>query len=1020
MWPTLKAEEWTWLKDACTRAATEGRDPVLAECRERHPHLEAALQEMIADYESAGETPLVSWFEQAAFSQPVASMRTFSEGEVVSQRYQVRSFLGRGGMGEVYEVSDRHLAERGSIALKTVRNDLARNREAAGRFEREVRNALVVAHPNVCRIFDVGRHLGAQGPVLYLTMEYLPGLTLASWLKERDARRNPVPEAEALPLIRQMAAGLAAIHARRIIHRDFKPGNVMLVRDDAADQLPNSQGALRAVITDFGLSRGAAEDGEGDVTGQGVAVGTPAFMAPEQISGNNALTPAVDIFALGVTAHEMLTGRRPEPGAPLTELDAAPVSAWLRAAVAKCLERDPRRRFAHGGEVLAALEAGPGRPWIHIPASSRRWVAGGAAALVIVLGAVAWLETRTTTLNVPPDVRALTARAATKIVNGSFHDAGTLLEQAIAKTPHYAMAHAMLADAYNGQELTSKANREVLRAIDANDLRRSSADERRYIEAVRLTMARDYPAAAAAFQSYYEKADAAERADRAVLLGRALEMARKPAEAAAVYRSAGKRPAALLAPATMDSREQDVARVANEFAAANAEFEKQGEKAGVVQGEYAYGAALSRWGRIEDSRRVLDSCVENARALDDAWDALRCQQLLSALVRGTREESAQAPVVERDLKAQIEEANTRGFGIILGRALYTLGNFRVNAGDYDAADMYFRQALARAEEEESLRLKAQAQFALADLHVRINRPDEAEPEARGALQFYDNDRSVRDIAECVIGLVWALKDQGKLEEATSLLRDRQALLPSLAPRERMRMLAAGAALEAAKEDYPGALADFRALLDIDRTYDATAYQLWIPELEGDLGQMTEAHQALDGILRRKDLTKPQAANARTVQAELALYSGDARAAKRILATPPLTDDDSFFVAISELRLGESAQAIVLCRAALARPGVSPADSRARLCLLEADSILRDGAGAAQIFGTIGKTWKPQVESLWKAEAMLLSLNPADEGLRANALKHLDDLHKKWGDAAFRSYIGRADVRHLLQAGELKI
>jgi len=986
----------------------DGREAVLSECRAQYPQLVSALEEMIAEYESAGETPLISWFDL-----PETPSQTFAAGEVVSQRYSVKSFLGRGGMGEVYEVADRHLSERGSLALKTVRNDLARNREAAGRFEREVRNALVVAHPNVCRIFDVGRHLSPQGPVLYLTMEYLPGATLASWLKERDVRRNPVPEAEALPLIRQMAAGLAAIHSRHIIHRDFKPGNVMLVLEQGA----TPDAPLRAVITDFGLSRGAAGDADGDMTQQGIAIGTPAFMAPEQLSGGGALTAAVDVYALGVTAHEMLTGRRLEPGAPLTELDNAPLSPWLRAVVRKCLERDPQERYADGGQVLEALETGPAGRRLEVPLSrSVLLVSACVGALAIAL--IAWIVIRERAPQVPPEVHDLVTRAQSKIVNLSFYDASTLLGQAAEKAPHDATVHAMLADAYNGLELTSKANREVIRAIDSNDLRHVTSDERKYIEAIRLTMAREYPAAADAFRKYYENASDGNRADRAVLLGRALEMAREPREAAVVYQSAGKRAPALLALAMMNSRERNVALSEADFTTARALFEQQGEKTAVIQAQYYYGNALDRWARPAEAKVAFESCVEQARSLDDAYDALRCEEQLSSMAVTVGPQNPSA--IEHDLNNQIEEAGRQGYEIVLGRAQLMFGFLNLRQRNYDTAKKWFRQALAHADAEESLRLRAQSQQELATADEALNRPKEAEVEARSALAFYDNDRSLREIAECVVQLVSALSDQGKLDEASAVLNSRRAMLPLMAPRERRIVTDAEAQITVAEENPAETLEIIERAMQIEPGADFGRYQLWLAHYRADIGDQAGAKSALDALRQGGPGTAALANRALTLEARLALFRGDTSTVKRLIGAKAghTSPDDAILLGLARLRSGEVTDAALLCRGQLENIQ-SPLDSDARLCVMEVEAALKDAEGVDKMYDLIGKVWKPQVESRWRADALLLSVEPGYTTLRDNAQKHFADVRTMWGATAFSGYMTRADVRRIMKSAGIQ-
>ncbi|MDQ2898629.1 MAG: serine/threonine protein kinase, partial [Acidobacteriota bacterium] len=168
--------------------------------------------------------------------------RAFREGELIAGRYKIARFLGEGGMGEVYEAEDRELG--GRVALKTIRSAIASDERMAARFKSEIQLARQVTHPNVCRMFDVARHQTEFGSVAFLTMEYLPGETLARRIKTH----GPLPAAQALPLMRQMADALDAAHRAGVIHRDFKSSNVILTSAD---------NSVRAVVTDFGLARSA-------------------------------------------------------------------------------------------------------------------------------------------------------------------------------------------------------------------------------------------------------------------------------------------------------------------------------------------------------------------------------------------------------------------------------------------------------------------------------------------------------------------------------------------------------------------------------------------------------------------------------------------------------------------------------------------------------------------------------------------------------------------------------------------
>jgi eukaryotic-like serine/threonine-protein kinase len=337
-----------------------------------------------------GTTPVPHDHPTAALEgpQPV-SPPAFQAGDVLAERFRIVRFIAQGGMGEVYAADDSELGEQ--VALKTIRPATARDEWALGRFRREVMLARRVTHPNVCRIFDVFHHRGpadAEGgsiDVVFLSMELLAGRTLA----EHVRTHGPLPLDQALPLAEQMTAALGAAHEAGVSHRDFKSNNVVLE--------PTADGGLRVVVTDFGLAGAASEHAQPQDDG-GSAMGTPAYMAPEQVEGG-VVGPAADIYALGVVLFEMITARlpfmstNPTATATLRLRESAPSPRRFRpdldprweATILRCLERDPSRRFASAPAVAAALRPPP-------RATRMRWVW---PVLLLTIGALGvWLARR--------------------------------------------------------------------------------------------------------------------------------------------------------------------------------------------------------------------------------------------------------------------------------------------------------------------------------------------------------------------------------------------------------------------------------------------------------------------------------------------------------------------------------------------------------------------------------------------------------------------------------------------------
>ncbi len=326
----------------------------------------------------------------------------FRPGEVVAGRFRIRRFLAAGGMGQVFEAEDLELG--GPVALKTLRPEVSSDPRAMERLRQEIRMARQVTHPNVCRIIDIEHHHGADGDIAFVSMELRPGETLL----QRVRRHGRLSTAEALPLVEQMCAGLQASHQAGIVHRDFKSANVVLV--------PRESG-WRAVITDFGLAR--TEEGP-SLTDANAIVGTPDYLAPEQVEGKRA-TAAADIYALGVVLYEMVTGARPFSGdsaatTALSRLTTPPTSPrrlvpdldprW-EAVILRCLERKPADRFAGAADVVTALrESG-------LKGARRRrtlqLAAAGLLAVTVAMGYSAWVERRFETPKVGDEPRAVPA-----------------------------------------------------------------------------------------------------------------------------------------------------------------------------------------------------------------------------------------------------------------------------------------------------------------------------------------------------------------------------------------------------------------------------------------------------------------------------------------------------------------------------------------------------------------------------------------------------------------------------------
>jgi eukaryotic-like serine/threonine-protein kinase len=360
------------------------------------PDLIEEVQSLVdADARANGllDKPAVAWAAHRLTgngqSETVAGLDGLP-GQTISH-FRVERRLGGGGMGVVYKAEDTRLHR--PVALKFVSNELASTPEALSRFRREARAASALNHPNICTIYDIGEQDGRA----FIAMEFLDGATIAERLKDR-----PLDRATALSAALDVLDALDAAHAADIVHRDIKPANLFLTRSG------------RAKVLDFGVAKYRAGDAGAvtisrtetapELTAVGSAIGTRAYMSPEQLRGDDVDTRS-DLFSFGVVLHEMITGVRPSQGEsaadrradspadhPLMSGDALPVVPRdIAAVIARCLATRREDRYQRASEVrddLLRLRAGRDATTTRHVWGSRGWrLAAAAALLALVAGA---------------------------------------------------------------------------------------------------------------------------------------------------------------------------------------------------------------------------------------------------------------------------------------------------------------------------------------------------------------------------------------------------------------------------------------------------------------------------------------------------------------------------------------------------------------------------------------------------------------------------------------------------------
>ena len=361
-------------------------------------------------------------------------VRSDPDGAQSIAHYTLRREIGRGGMSSVYEAEDTRTGTNFALKLLTLPPSLAANEKSnlIARFEREARTIARLSHPSIVDIHEIGEENGRH----FLAMEYLHGETL----RERMTRELITPE-ESQKILTQVAGAVDAVHAAGIVHRDIKPTNIMLLPDGTAKLL------------DFGIARSTEET---SITSTGILVGSPSYMAPEQIKGE-AGTAATDLWALGVLAYEMLSGHPPFTGQTVANVlyqitNESPartptLSVAVQKALRRALDKNPARRYPDAASLLSALqEAQPAihgtSPMIAVQPHTRsapRWFPATALLVLFLLGfswtlrqrhqAAAFVRVQ------PPDITEVTSAAMPAARTSTAEETTQPLPVAVAAHP---------------------------------------------------------------------------------------------------------------------------------------------------------------------------------------------------------------------------------------------------------------------------------------------------------------------------------------------------------------------------------------------------------------------------------------------------------------------------------------------------------------------------------------------------------------------------------------------------------
>jgi tetratricopeptide (TPR) repeat protein len=775
----------------------------------------------------------------------------FQSGELILGRFRIIRPIGKGGMGEVYEAEDLQL---GIVALKTIRHSIASSSDAFERFRQEVQLARRVSGPEVCRIHELYL-LPASGryeATAFLTMEYLEGITL----HEKIQRDGPLPWKEAMSIALEICEGLRLIHEKGIIHRDLKSGNIMLCKQG---------GASRVVLMDFGLARDFDLDAFKSGTPSSaktpgktlpqMIMGTPEYMAPEQFEAK-PVSPATDIYALGIILYELVTGLHPYAAdtpvaAAIRRAKLPPLPSSLRPRVpgqcdriiARCLEYDPEKRFQSAKEVAKALRAGPAN--IENLKKDRPWVLWFASALVLGLVAGSAFFFWQSRQYYRPNVEALRWYDAgvAALREGNNVKATRSLEQAVVQDNHFVMAHARLAEAWANLDFDGNAQREFLLASPGG--RHLEPLDRMYLDAIHATVTKDSPTEIATYRQILNRLPPDQKASGYVDLGMAYERAGDPAKALEDYKQAASldkdSPAPFMRTAVLQSRLHHVPEAEQAFQRTQALLSMEMNQEGLAELDYARGNAANDTGKSAEAKQYLQRSLDEATKIPSVQLQIRAlTQLSGATYRSNASQSA------KYAEEAIRLARQNQLDAWAADGLARLASADLHQGKLQEAEEPVREALQIARQTQQSRVEALANLTLASLMNQERLSDEVSGPAQSALDYYRKNGYFAPAASASILLVRAKRDQGQYQQAL----DSGTAFLELATKSgiRLQMMQAEENIGSVFSDmekYPEALTHFEKASSLADTASSRAYQaLHSAEILWKLGRYAESDAML--------------------------------------------------------------------------------------------------------------------------------------------------------------------------------
>ena len=1006
-------------------------DDACADDPELKHHLNALVQAQEQETQSL-DSPLLD-LHNLLKDEP----QRFHDGELILDRFRIVRSIDTGGMGEVYEAVDLQL---GTIALKTIRQDIVSSRDVFERFRQEVQLARRVSGPQVCRIHEL--YLlpasGRQPATAFLTMEFLDGVTLTRKLRDE----GPMVWKEALPVALEICEGLRLIHEQGIIHRDLKTGNIMICKQN---------GAMRAVLMDFGLAHDFSNYSRPQATTAlpppfhtmaGNIAGTPTSMAPEQFKPGSAVSPATDIYALGIILYQLVTGIHPYSAD--TPLAAAirrakhlkPASYIQRAVprhldhiIERCLEFEPEKRFQSAPEVAKALRTGPAnltnirtdRPWVI-------WIAYVLMAGFLSWSAFLWWQVHQQ-YHPSAEAHYWYDKGLSALREGNYTGATRSLEEALSRDPNYVMAHVRMAEAWNDLDFQSDAQREMLIATPGE--RYLAPIDRMYFAAIHATITRDFAGAVDIYRKILGRLPDTERPAGYVDLGMAYERVGDPPHALESYAHASSpesdNAASSMHIGILQSRLHHAPEANQAFDRAEKIFTAEENAEGLANLDYERGYAANDSGDAKTAQKLLQKSLQEAVGIGSVQLQIRVlTQLSSATARFDAANGAdyaqQAIRLARDNRLDAWAA----YGLV------RLAAAQIREHKFKDAEDSVNEGLHLAQESQQLRAEALANVTLASLMDQEHRPDQVIAPAQSALNYYQKNGFFTPAASASLLLIRAERDKGHYDQALSSANAYLDLISRLPDLTRQLEELMGT-IFGKMERYPDALSHFLKAKSLADAASSQQYEaIHAADVLWRLGRFAECEE----MLRFEPAT---AAIAISVDLEHigSLLSQDkyrdslALAQQMLLKHPEMSSGDqeqlAQYRAISESHLHKNKEALKDLDMSLQGETSDPAEDAVRnLAIAE----IRLGTGSAQGAKEAATKAAAQFKSTGQLDSELHSAcigasaakltqdSTAFSGFSAEVVDIVGKIEQTWTPQAAQTYLSRPDLQIWMRQNHL--